>query len=511
MLCDDHWKSHCDLSVQLHSLYAEAEYCNGRFQEVGYLAGLVIQEAESFQSKLSVYATLMRALGAQNKLEDAIGIGIDILTQLGVQNLLPLPDRHVIIGDFTQIANFFRDVTDEKLLNQKLINDSNIIAAMKILQLITLYAYLAKQEYLHVIITQMLRLTIQYGLCKETCAALAYCSSLLVATEDFKGAERIGNLAITLLQKFNAKEYLPQVHVATYPGALAYVKQLKLTLDPLLHGYQIGMQLGDIQYAMTNACRYVISSFLAGRNLEELAREMKVFGEQMIEYNQLSIHDMMLPITQAVSSLMSLTYDSSLLDRQATEQKELLEQRLREKRMLAANDTFIFGGIVSYMFNKYETAAEMVENRKEMEKSMSRTSILYGSTDFYDGLIFLAMARASDDPKWRIGASKAISKLTEFVNNGNPNCENKLLLLQAEFESIWGETKDALLKYELSIIAADEHEFIHEHAIANERLADSLLKNGDSRASNLYGKAHKLYLQWGATCKCSHLCASIPF
>eukprot|EP00957_Ditylum_brightwellii_P205625 15344668-Ditylum_brightwellii.AAC.1 len=45
LLCNDHWEMCYDLSLQLHNLYVEAEYCNGHFEEVGHAAGVVIKQA----------------------------------------------------------------------------------------------------------------------------------------------------------------------------------------------------------------------------------------------------------------------------------------------------------------------------------------------------------------------------------------------------------------------------------------------------------------------------------
>eukprot|EP00957_Ditylum_brightwellii_P143934 10967751-Ditylum_brightwellii.AAC.1 len=63
----------------------------------------------------------------------------------------------------------------------------------------------------------------------------------------------------------------------------------------------------------------------------------------------------------------------------------------------------------------------MVEKRQEVEKTMSRRSLYFGMIDFYDGLVFLAMARKTNDDKWTLGAAKALSKLESFVQTGKAN------------------------------------------------------------------------------------------
>eukprot|EP00957_Ditylum_brightwellii_P122320 9327982-Ditylum_brightwellii.AAC.1 len=170
-----------------------------------------------------------------------------------------------------------------------------------------------------------------------------------------------------------------------------------------------------------------------------------------------------------------------------------------------------FGGIEAYIFGKYELAADLALKRQEVENKMSRSTRHYGVTDFYDGLTFLAMAHKTNSSNWGFLASKAMVKIERYVQNGNINCEHRLLLFQAETKSLLGHVKDASSDYDLAIAAAEKHGFINEHAIANERAGDFCLRNGDPRASQYYGKASALYIEWGAQGKADDLCKNIPF
>mmetsp|Transcript_12557 Transcript_12557/g.16819 ORF Transcript_12557/g.16819 Transcript_12557/m.16819 type:complete len:144 (+) Transcript_12557:2-433(+) len=143
-----------------------------------------------------------------------------------------------------------------------------------------------------------------------------------------------------------------------------------------------------------------------------------------------------------------------------------------------------------------------------MEKQMSRKMLQNGMADFFDGLIFVAIAHKSNDIKWSVKATNAASKLEQYVKDGIDICEHKLLLLEAELEKNSG---NALSMYDRAITVAEKNEFVHEQAIACERAADFLLRNGDVRAAQYYGKAHNLYLQWGAQRKADHLIKNIPF
>eukprot|EP00957_Ditylum_brightwellii_P045078 3419036-Ditylum_brightwellii.AAC.1 len=134
LLCDCHWEKQYDISLQLYSLYVEAEYRNGNFQEVGRAAGTVLREAKSFENKLRVFATLIKSLAAQNKVQVAIDIGFNVLGDLGVQCPSPLPEKSAIMKDVMEMKRMLENSTEADFLNYRDMNDSKMIAAMKFLQ-----------------------------------------------------------------------------------------------------------------------------------------------------------------------------------------------------------------------------------------------------------------------------------------------------------------------------------------------------------------------------------------
>eukprot|EP00957_Ditylum_brightwellii_P136185 10385974-Ditylum_brightwellii.AAC.1 len=78
-----------------------------------------------------------------------------------------------------------------------------------------------------------------------------------------------------------------------------------------------------------------------------------------------------------------------------------------------------------------------------MEQSMSRTSLLYGATAFYDGLIFLAKAHTPTECEEISEMSSIMSKMERFVQIGKHNCEHKMFLLEAEIKGKMGDHDEA--------------------------------------------------------------------
>ena len=88
----------------------------------------------------------------------------------------------------------------------------------------------------------------------------------------------------------------------------------------------------------------------------------------------------------------------------------------------------------------------------------------------FEGLTSLQLARRKngDEQKWIRKAEQAISSFKTWGSHSNWNCENKILLLQAELHSVRGQIDDAEEKYKVSILSARKHRFIHEEGMAFE-------------------------------------------
>uniref|UniRef100_A0A7S4SK36 Uncharacterized protein n=1 Tax=Ditylum brightwellii TaxID=49249 RepID=A0A7S4SK36_9STRA len=129
-----------------------------------------------------------------------------------------------------------------------------------------------------------------------------------------------------------------------------------MSIEPLLSGYQIGMQTGDIQMAMLNAYMYKCSmhictwwcgqfhlwstdNFISGQlHLAAFKKHLKVFGEQMVEYKQMVFHHLLRPMEQVVSNLLLSTGEPLLLIGRDKEQECILNKAIEQNnRYLAAS------------------------------------------------------------------------------------------------------------------------------------------------------------------------------
>ena len=154
--------------------------------------------------------------------------------------------------------------------------------------------------------------------------------------------------------------------------------------------------------------------------------------------------------------------------------------------------------ILAYYFKRYDVAADMADLYHS--RKMMRFLDLY--VVLFDGLTSLKLARRKngDKEKWIRKSEQAISSFKTWGSHSNWNCENKLLLLQAEMHSVRGQVDDAEEKYKVSILSARKHRFIQEEGMALELLGEFYKENErheDARVQLI--AARDCYEQWGAT------------
>mmetsp|Transcript_4574 Transcript_4574/g.6680 ORF Transcript_4574/g.6680 Transcript_4574/m.6680 type:complete len:154 (-) Transcript_4574:572-1033(-) len=153
----------------------------------------------------------------------------------------------------------------------------------------------------------------------------------------------------------------------------------------------------------------------------------------------------------------------------------------------------------------------MLEQKREAEERLVRKFKAFSTIDFWEGLVFFAMARKTKEQKWLHRIQESLSNVRKQAQSLPAHFQHRLLLFEAEIANITGDVERAAEKYELAVNAFDEYGYTNEQAIAYERAGDFFVAQHDERAPQYYGKAQALYIQWGAQGKADHLGNSIPF
>mmetsp|Transcript_27698 Transcript_27698/g.35378 ORF Transcript_27698/g.35378 Transcript_27698/m.35378 type:complete len:373 (+) Transcript_27698:203-1321(+) len=363
------------------------------------------------------------------------------------------------------------------------------------------------------LVLRLVQLSVKYGACSHSAIGFAaYGFFLSGSANDIEGASNYGRLSIRLVEKFQAKEHTAKVHALVYGGIKPWVEILRASLKPLKDAHEIGMRCGDIQYALLCAMQYCSHAYQSGKKLETLESKMKKHSDMMQEYKQISTCNLVRVMRQAALNMMGRSKDPLILTGEAMDQEHLLKNAIERKHRNLELLIYLHCSWLAYFFGSYELASQMAGHAQAIIHETCSATFSVCNHAFFNGLISLALLRKTGDTKWKSIANESIEKMENWTKYAPENCQHKLFLLQAESAFFLGQDANAAKHYEMAIDGAKENKFIQDQALSCERAGIFYLAHGNvSKASEYYGQAHDIYLQWGAKGKADHIRINFPF
>ena len=123
----------------------------------------------------------------------------------------------------------------------------------------------------------------------------------------------------------------------------------------------------------------------------------------------------------------------------------------------------------------------------------------FGMDNLLLGVPLYAMARKTGHAKYKRQANRARVKVQNFVKNGCVNFVHVLSILDGEFYAMTGKAEKAKESYSRAIVEAARAGFIHNAALASERLGDYLVElNELDQAQDRYRASMQFFSDWGA-------------
>ena len=133
----------------------------------------------------------------------------------------------------------------------------------------------------------MVKICMEYGYSSIAAFAYAFYSLILCsAIGDIDAGYRSGNLALKLLNKFNATSLKCRVNELFYGFVIHWKEPAKKALVPLLSASQIGLETGDIEYAGYCVTVYCASIFLTGERLDIIEEQQEQYLDLVFKLKQ---------------------------------------------------------------------------------------------------------------------------------------------------------------------------------------------------------------------------------
>ena len=485
----------------------------GEFEQVECWVAIALQEAKTIFDIIKVYEVKIQVDIAQKQLSKAINTGLQVLQKLGI-SFPEKPSQSDIQLELDTIISHFDDSPIQDLSHLPEMTEPDKLAAMQILSSITLPAYLAAPYLMPLLVSKQVSLSIQYGTAFVSPFAYAFYGVILCGTaRNIEAGYKFGQLSLTLLSHPYTHSLKAKTLFIVNNCIIHWRRHVRDTLQPLLDAYQIGLENGDLEFAAYCVHCYCFQSFVVGKELAEIEREMITYNEAIRQTRQELTLVRNQIYQQVIANLIrSSANPTSLSGKFYNEEKGLLHHE-------ASNDGL---AIFIVYFNKLFLCYLFYEYAQAVENSMMAERYLVQITGtplgpiycLYDSLArlstyFESSAQVQEEILNNVAVNQ--ERMLYWAQYAPNNYLHKYHLVQAETARVLGQLLEAEEFYEQAIQRARDNEYLQEEALAYELAAKFYLERGREKIAQLYmQEAHYCYERWGAMAKVKDLETRYP-
>ncbi|MEH2139363.1 ATP-binding sensor histidine kinase [Nostoc sp.] len=508
----DCWQSQYELALTLHELAADAAYLGGEYEQMEQLAQTAIQETKTPLDRVSIYETKIQAYTAKNDVLGAIAIARQGMSQFGVvfPETPTLQDIQQALQETATLING-RDIAE--LVDLPLMVAADKLAVTRLVANVAPAVYIAEPNLFPLLILSQVQASIKYG--NAPFSAFSYaCYGILLSgiLQDIETADRVGNLALALTDKFNISDIKPTVFYVV--GAfITYLKSpLKKSLQLMQEGYKIALETGNAYYVGFNTkdiCQY---SYFLGRELNSLEQDIQAYIHVLENFKQVTTLNYCRIFWQTVLNLQGLAENPCIMTGEALNETEFVTQLVQANELTGLHYFFLHKLILCYLFENLSQAVEIAAKAREYlvaGTGYATVPIFY----FYDSLTALAeysIATASRQKTLLERVTENQGKMQIWAHHAPMNYLHKFELVKAEECRVLGLMAQAVDLYDRAIAGAKINRYVQEEALANELAARFYLEwNKEALAkpiAHIYlENAYYTYLSWGAIGKVNQL------
>lgn len=369
---------------------------------------------------------------------------------------------------------------------------------MNIIDLLAVPAYSASPMLYVLIWIRAVRWSVKFGVCKYSATAFSRFSvvvgAVLKKTQD---AFMYAQVALALAERLGARDTLPKTICGVYAFTLHWTSDWRSSLNPLMYGYQVGMQTGDVEYAFHSLVHYNVAAWLtASDTLEQSTADLEEHCQLMLKYNQKALYTVTSILLQMGKHFLGrsedpLTFSFKLQDNAETPDSGLFVLAHRTMKLAMMQ--------VCYSFGDYKEALRHAKESADVGTKVAQGYLFVARHRFLYGMISVANGK--------VKFAKAIVKtLNKWVDEGKVDCKHYSELLQAEIASAEGRAGKAIEMYNNAQATAERLDFVHDLALVHERAGLFYLGLQNAEHTSLHlALAVAFYHKWGAQAKVQQL------
>ena len=511
LLGGDRWESQYDLSVALQTILTEAHCLGGNVAKTKTCGDVGLIHAKTAVHRAPIYIAQMNALTAQDRMAEAITVGMQALQELGVA--LAAHPTEADIGDALQaLDRELQGRAIDTLADLPGLTDPAIAAAMTLLATVLTPVVVVQPALFPLVCAKIVSLSLAFGNHPvSTVGYVGYGVVLVNAQHAVKRGYRFGKLALNLLDRLDAEGY--RALVLLYFSVFLQHRQepISATIPLLENAFRVGMETGDFLNAGYSIKDCLYNRLFAGQCLTEWSPEPEQYIQLMVQVNHESPIERIAADQQTVCHWTTSTDSPDRLKGEFYDETQMLPYYRERQDAMGLAMTYIAKLKLAYVFQKGDRALDHLNNAQQYIASVAGFLHEFAFS-FYAGLTYLRVAGEQLAVKQALDlAAPHQQTLSRWAQDAPMNYQHQWELLEAERLRVLGRRYEAGDYYDRAIAGASGQGFIQNAAIANERAAQFYLDwSRPTVAAGYMQAAYESYDRWGAQAKIIALQQTYP-
>ncbi|NES96107.1 MAG: GAF domain-containing protein, partial [Desertifilum sp. SIO1I2] len=377
-------------------------------------------------------------------------------------------------------------------------------AALKILSRIFPTAWIIDPILMNIIGIKAVNLNLQYGHTSVSATVYGFMAFIVAhVLQDYQSGYEYTSLGMKLAHKYKdlvSKSIVNQFHANAISP---WLMPINLSENINAEGIEAGLQAGDLQVTGYTYTYNLYNLIYQGRNLESLLKEASQALSFVQKTQNTWAKNCILAAQILIQNLLGLTEDQFCFATEEIDEATFLEICQAEQTLAAICFYQIFKTQIFYLYGQPVALSELEETDKLTAFIPGTISV--AKHNFYSSLTLLSLYPQASETEKSVYLQKLEAnqqQLKNWADRCPENFEHQYLLIAAEMSRLLGQTYEAMSLYDRAIQAANQQEFIHEEALANELTANFWLTQNKTEFAQIHlKKARQGYQIWGAQSK----------
>ncbi|XPV76934.1 MAG: diguanylate cyclase [Desulfovibrio sp.] len=509
LLPENNWNTAYAPTLELYSSGAEAANLAGDFSRCQELCEEIFSNTKSNNDNYEATLVLMKLYHAQGDSSCAVKEAIKALGLYGLH--FPAEPTFEDVGAAVNATVALLQNYDlDSVATMPTTESPKALYTMRIVAEIADAAYHAAPLLLPLMVCEQIRLSLEEGMCEESCVAFALMGIVLCAGGEYDMGDTMGKIALNLMDRFSADKYRSKVLLIANNCILHWKRDIRQSIEPLREAYFWGLKTGDQAFAASAIHCVWYNDFLSGRPLDELEKSHTEILHAIESINQVPQKVFHICYGQHFANLREVTSEPWKLTGKIMDEDEILNSLHATTGLTGLFVFHLNRAIVSLFFDHMDSSYEDILLAEEYLPSAAGLYLVPIFHQFKALIAFAAFRTSSVHNISKVDmlqtAETCIAALAPMAASCTENHAHRVKLLEAELAQENEDFATARTLYDQAADLALEYGHMNDHVIITLSAAKCSTRFSHIRAAKYYyAEALSDTRKWGAFGLAQHI------